>query len=111
MDYQKLILVGNATGDAERKTSKKGDVTYTTFSVGVGDAKDQTTFFPVVVFGRHGEAVAKYVTKGREVLVDGRIEVGENGRFNVIGDRVRFGVPAQKARPAKKNKPAKKKKK
>ncbi len=92
MNYQKLILVGNATKDAQRLTSKKGDVTYTTFSVGVSDGKDRTTFFPVIVFGEYGEAVAKYVTKGRQVLVDGRIQVNDKGRFRVIADRVRFGL-------------------
>jgi len=105
MDYQKLILVGNATVDAEQRTSKKGDVSYTTFSVGVSEGKDKTTFFPITVFGKHGEAVAKYITKGRQVLVDGRITVGDNDRFNVVADRVRFGIepkPATKTEPKKK---------
>lgn len=91
MNYQRLILVGNTTDDAQRLTSKKGDVTYTTFSVGVSDGKDRTTFFPVIVFGKLGEAVAKYVTKGRQVLVDGRVQVSDKGRFRVIADRVQFG--------------------
>jgi len=46
------------------------------------------TFFPVLVFGDYGETVAKYVTKGRQVLVDGRVQVSDNGRFRVIADRV-----------------------
>ena len=94
MNYQKIILAGNATKDAEQNTSTKGDITFTTFSVAVNEKrgqKEQTTFFPVVVFGKHGEAVAKYITKGRMVLVDGRIKVSERGRFSVIADRVRFG--------------------
>lgn len=91
MNYQRLILIGNATDDAQRLTSKKGDVTYTTFSVGVSDGKDRTTFFPIIVFGEYGEAVAKYITKGRQVLVDGRIQVSDKGRLRVIADRVRFG--------------------
>jgi len=91
MNYQRLILAGNAASDAERRTSGQGDVTYTTFSVGVGDQKDRTTFFPVVVFGQHGEAVAKYVTKGRQVLVDGRVQLSDKSRFSVIADRVQFG--------------------
>jgi single-strand DNA-binding protein len=91
VNYQKLILVGNATDDAQRLTSRKGDVTYTSFSVGVGDGKDHATFFPVIVFGEHGEAVAKYVTKGRQVLVDGRVRVSEKGRFSIVADRVRLG--------------------
>ena len=91
MNYQRLILVGNATDDAQRLTSKKGDVAYTTFGVGVSDGKDRTTFFPVIVFGEYGETVAKYVTKGRQVLVDGRVQGNDKGRFRVVADRVRFG--------------------
>jgi single-stranded DNA-binding protein len=91
MNYQKIIIVGNATKDAQQRTSKGGESTFTTFDVGVSDAKDKTTLFPVVVFGKHGEAVAKYVTKGRHVLVDGRIQGNDKGYFNVVADRVQFG--------------------
>jgi single-strand DNA-binding protein len=101
MNYQKLILVGNATDDAQRQTSKKGDVTYTTFSVGVSDGKDRTTFFSVIVFGEYGETVAKYVTKGRQVLVDGRVQVSDKGRHRVIADRVRFGSGPTAAKSSK----------
>ena len=99
MNYQKLILVGNVTKDAEQRTSKKGDVSYTTFRVAVSGRKDSNpTFFPVTVFGKHGEAVLKWLTKGREVLVEGRIEVSESGRHNVIADSVRLGAePTRKA--------------
>ena len=45
-----------------------------------GDA----TFFPVTVFGKLAESIAKYITKGREVLVEGRVSVGEKGYFNII---------------------------
>jgi len=65
MNYQRLILVGNVTRDPERRTSQDGKATYTSFGVGVSDNKDQTTFFPVLVFGDYGETVAKYLTKGR----------------------------------------------
>jgi len=91
MNYQRLILVGNATDKPQRLTSKSGDVTYTAFSVGVSDGKEHRTFFPVIVFGKYGETVAKYVTKGRLVLVDGRVRVSDKGRFSVIADRVQFG--------------------
>jgi single-strand DNA-binding protein len=91
MNYQRLILVGNATADPQRLTSKKGDVTYTTLGAGVSDGKDRNTFFSIIVFGKYGETVAQYVTKGRQVLVDGRVQVSDNDRFRVIADRVRFG--------------------
>jgi single-stranded DNA-binding protein len=93
MNYQKLILAGNATRDAQRLGVKNGGVTYTTFGVGVSDGKDnRTTVFPFIVFGDYGETVAKYVTKGKEVLIDGRIQVSDKGFFHVIADRVRFGA-------------------
>lgn len=94
MNYQKLILAGNVTGDAERRQSKKGDVGYTTFGVGVSDGKRRTVFFPVTVFGKYGEVVAEYVTKGRPLLVEGRIDVNPGGRFNVVAHQVRLGAIA-----------------
>ena len=91
MNFQKITIVGNATDDAEKKTSQSGDVEYATFDVGVSDSKERTTFFPVVVFGDFSETVATYVTKGREVLVSGRMRVSDKGRFSVVADTVRFG--------------------
>ena len=96
MNYQKLIIVGNATKDAERKTAKESDTVYTTFRVGVSDGKKDSVFFPVTVFGKQAEIVAQYVTKGMEVLVEGRIEAREDGRMNVVADRVVFGAQSQK---------------
>ncbi len=101
MDYQKLVIVGNVTRDAERKTSKKGDVNFTTFSVAVSDGKDRTTFFSVTLFGKIGETLAEYITKGRQILVEGRITVNDNGRFNVVADHVELGAsPKRNNRPA-----------
>jgi single-strand DNA-binding protein len=91
MNYQKIIVAGNATANAESRTSKKGDVDYTTFDVGVADSRGQTTYFSVVVFGEQAKPVAEYVTKGRLVLVEGRVQVQDNGRYNVVADNVRFG--------------------
>ena len=54
----------------------------------------------MVVFGKPGEAVARYVTKGRQALVEGRVEVSDSSRFNVVADRVRLGAPAGESQPA-----------
>jgi single-stranded DNA-binding protein len=104
MNYQKLIIVGNVTRDPQRRTSEKGDVTYTTFSVGVSDGKDSTVFFPVTAFGKQSEAVAEYVSKGRQVLVEGRITPSASGRLNVVADRVVFGVSPEKKTEEQKTK-------
>ncbi len=91
MDYQRLILVGNTTADAKRRQAHNGEVSFTTFRLAVGDSRGRTTYFPVTVFGQYGESVAEHITKGRQVLVEGRIEVADNGRFNVVARRVVFG--------------------
>ncbi|MDQ4075562.1 MAG: hypothetical protein M3220_04860 [Chloroflexota bacterium] len=39
--------------------------------------------------------MAQYVTKGHQVLVEGRIEGAENGRFNVVARRVVFGKASE----------------
>ena len=91
MNYQKLILVGNATNGAQSRKSKTGDVAYTTFGLAVSSGNDRTTFIPVIVFGKAAASARQYVTKGRQVLVEGRIEVSTNGRFNVVTDRMQLG--------------------
>ncbi len=96
MNYQKIIIAGNATKNAQRRISEKGDVSFTTFSVGVSDRKDQSIYFPVTVFGKYGESLVKHITKGRSVLVEGRIEVSvsdDNKYFNVVANKVRLGTP------------------
>ena len=102
MDYQKIILVGNATKDAKRQQSKKGDVEFTTFNLGVGDGKDKTTFFSIVAFGKLGEKVAALIVKGHQVLVEGRIDVNEKGYFNVIAAHIRLGSSPSPIQPVKK---------
>jgi single-stranded DNA-binding protein len=59
MNYQRIILVGNVTRDAERRTSQSGEVTYTAFGVGVSDGKDKTTFFSHPRLRQVGETVAE----------------------------------------------------
>ena len=92
MNYQKIIIAGRATDDAVRRKSKNGKVSFTTFDVAVNDGNEQTTFFPVTVFGKTSEAASQYVSRGRQVLVDGRIQVNEKKYFNVVADRVQFGA-------------------
>jgi hypothetical protein len=96
MNYQRLMIVGNITADAETKTSKKGDVNFTTFRVAVGDPKGDTTFFPVTLFGTRGEKLSDYLTKGRQVTVDGRVTISDKGFFNMIADRIELGVKPNK---------------
>jgi hypothetical protein len=49
----------------------------------------------VVVFGKLGESLTPYIAKGRQVLIEGRIELGTAGRFNIVADRVVLGSVLQ----------------
>ena len=75
MDYQKMIIVGNATKDAEIRQSE-GKVAYADFTLAVSRTKDQTTFFPIRVFGKLAEA-CENVKRGVKVLVDGKLDISE----------------------------------
>ena len=75
MDYQKMIIVGNATKDAEIHRDE-GKVAYADFTLAVSRTKEQTTFFPVRLFGKLAEA-CENVKKGIKVLVDGKLDISE----------------------------------
>ena len=98
MNYQRIILVGKVTRDAERRTSQSGEVTYTALGFGVSDGKDKTTIFSVLVFGKCGETVAQYITKDRQVLIDGRVIIqglldgSEAARFDLADLSTPLGV-------------------
>lgn len=99
MNYQKLILAGNATRDPELQKSRSGKVAYTRLRVGVSDKKDKPLYFSIAVFGKQAELVAQYVTKGREVLIEAHFETNDKGTMDVVADRVIFGATPDTTQP------------
>ncbi len=80
--FNKAILMGNLARDPEvRYTTFKQAIAKLTVAVGRqwkgrdGEVQDQTDFIPVVVFGPQAENCERYLSKGRPVLVEGRIQV------------------------------------
>ena len=96
MDYQKIILVGNTTKDAEVREGE-GKTAYADLTLAVSRTKEQTTFFPLRVFGKLAEA-CRDVKKGARLLVDGRLEISDyldrEGQkkmtFRVVADAYRL---------------------
>lgn len=96
MDYQKLILVGNAT-EAVEVNEPEGKTPYADFTVAVSRGKDKTDFFPVRAFDKLAQQASK-IEKGSKVLVEGRVEIGrfepEDGEpkttVRVVADRMRY---------------------
>ena len=72
----KVFLLGNLGADPELKTGKSGS-SYCRFSVAttsVSRGEKKTEWHRCTAFGKTGEALAKYCTKGQTVFVEGRIE-------------------------------------
>ena len=80
--YQKIIIMGNLGGDPEMRYMSDGTAV-TNFSVATnrrwsnrasGEQQEETTWFRVSVWGRQAEATNEYLSKGRQVLVEGRMK-------------------------------------
>lgn len=70
-----IIIHGRLVRDPELKTAASGNE-FCKFTVAVDRRRkeDPTDFFDCTAFGKTGVAISKYLTKGREILVQGRME-------------------------------------
>jgi len=81
MAFNKVILLGNLTADPETRTTPSGQ-SVTSFSLAVnrswndaqGNRQEETSFINCTAWGPRGETIAKYVGKGRQLLVSGRLQ-------------------------------------
>ena len=81
MAFNKVILMGNLTSDPETRTTPNGQ-NVTSFSLAInrtwnnanGERQEETSFINCTAWGRTGETIAKYVQKGRQLLVSGRLQ-------------------------------------
>ena len=73
----KVILIGRLTRDPELNLRWKR-YCCTRFSLAVTRPfkKDETDFINCVAFGKTGETIAQYLTKGRQIAVTGSIRTG-----------------------------------
>lgn len=80
--YQKVIIVGNLGGDPEMRYMPDGTAV-TNFSVATnrrwtnpstGQPGEETTWFRVSVWGRQAETANQYLSRGRRVLIEGRLQ-------------------------------------
>ena len=78
----KVVLIGRLTRDPEKRYTTSG-LAVTSFSIAVDrraknqQGERQTDFFRCSAWRQTAEFVADYVTKGRLVAVEGRIEINE----------------------------------
>jgi single-strand DNA-binding protein len=79
--YNHIVLVGRLVADPELRQTQDG-TQVTSFRVAVNRPKgrsgqEQTDFFGVSVWRQRAEIAAKYLQKGKPVLVSGRCQIRE----------------------------------
>ncbi len=78
--YQKIVIVGNLGRDPEMRYTPSGQPV-TNFSMATnrkwtntdGTPGEETIWFRVTAWGKLGETCNQYLSKGRQVLVEGRL--------------------------------------
>ena len=83
--FNKVILVGNLTRDPEvRYTTGGTAVTEVGLAVNrnwtdrsTNERKEETTFVDVTLWGRTAEVAGEYLSKGRPVLIEGRLQLDQ----------------------------------
>ena len=79
-NLNKVMIIGNTGRDAELRYTANGTAV-SDFSMAVnsrrrsasGDWEDETEWFQVVLFGDRAERISQYITKGKQLYVEGRL--------------------------------------
>lgn len=78
-----IKILGRLTNEPEHKTATNGR-TYTFFTVATPrqNNRDEADFIRCVAFDKLADAISQHCGKGRQVLLDGRLEVNvtDNGK-------------------------------
>lgn len=80
----KVILIGNLGRDPELKMTQSGTAlckfsiaTTETWKNAQGEKQSKTEWHNITVWGKQAEVAEKYLTKGKQVLIEGKIEYGK----------------------------------
>ncbi|MHC4262746.1 MAG: single-stranded DNA-binding protein [Planctomycetota bacterium] len=104
--FNKVILMGNLTRDPETRFAQSGTAVVN-FGLAVnerfqgqdGQWQERPTFVDVTMFGKRGEAFAKFHTKGKQAFIEGKLRLdtwedknggGKRSKLYVVGDNWEF---------------------
>jgi single-strand DNA-binding protein len=101
----KVILIGNLTRDPETKNTPNSQVCH--FGIAVNrEWKEQkeVTFVDIEVWGKMADVCQRYLTKGRQVCVEGRLKLDQwetaegqkRSKLKVVGENIQFLGGGQK---------------
>jgi len=79
--FNQAIIMGNLTRDPELRTTTGGQqvasfavATNRTWNSAAGERQEAVEYHEIVAWGKLGELAAQYLTKGRKVLIVGRLQ-------------------------------------
>lgn len=83
--FNKVILMGNLTRDPQVRYTPSGTavtelglaVNRVWFDKQSNQKKEETTFVDVTLWGRQAEVAGEYLSKGRSVLIEGRLQLDQ----------------------------------
>ena len=95
----KVLLMGNLTRDPELRVTPKG-TPICQFSLAInrqfkmesGETREEVIYVDVEAWGKQGETIAKYCTKGRPLYVEGRLRLDQWEDKNTKDKRSRMKV-------------------
>ena len=105
-NVNKVILIGNLTRDPEVKHTPKGSAVTDlgiavnrTYSTDSGEKREETTFVDVTLWGKTAELAGEYLRKGRQVYIEGRLQLdtwedkasgSKRSKLRVVGETMQF---------------------
>src|SRR3989344_4325586 len=114
MNLNKVFIIGNLTRDPELRALPSG-ASVASFEVATnrvwkdqqGQKQEDVQFHNIVVFGRQAEIVQQYLTKGKSVLIEGRIQTRnwdapdgtKKNKTEIVAERVQFGPRGASSAP------------
>jgi len=106
MNFNKAIILGNLTKDPESRTLPSGQpvvnfsiATNRVYTDQSGGKKEVVEFHNIVVFGKLADICSRYLSKGKMVLIEGRIQTrswqGQDGvkryRTEIVAENMQMG--------------------
>lgn len=104
-DLNKVFLLGRLTRDPELRYMPSG-APVTSFGLAInrvytgqdGQRKEDATFIDIEAFSKTAELCSQYLSKGRQVLIEGRLKFRswesqdgqKRSKLNVVAERVTF---------------------
>src|SRR5471032_2748528 len=104
--FNKVMLMGNLTRDPQLKylpsqtaVAEFGVACNRKFRTATGEDREEVTFVDISAFGKTGEVINQYFTKGKPIFIEGRLKYdqwedkqggGKRSKLHVIVDNFQF---------------------